>query len=141
MSEKRPERAADNTCVCCGVVIPEGRQVCPSCELRAYDAGEFFSSERRKCMIHNIKILEAFADAVYSGAKPFELRKNDRGYQKGDILRFHVIDGKAFSRYITDHPLHLCEYEITYVLSGWHIEPNYVVLGIKPAELRRRCAV
>lgn len=21
-----------NTCVCCGVVIPEGRQVCPQCE-------------------------------------------------------------------------------------------------------------
>ncbi|GEM_PF-2376145 len=22
----------DNTCVCCGRIIPEGRQVCPSCE-------------------------------------------------------------------------------------------------------------
>lgn len=22
----------NNTCVCCGVVIPEGRQVCPNCE-------------------------------------------------------------------------------------------------------------
>lgn len=22
----------DNTCICCGAVIPEGRQVCPSCE-------------------------------------------------------------------------------------------------------------
>ena len=22
----------ENTCVCCGVIIPEGRQVCPSCE-------------------------------------------------------------------------------------------------------------
>lgn len=23
----------DNRCVCCGSVIPEGRQVCPSCEI------------------------------------------------------------------------------------------------------------
>lgn len=25
----------ENTCVCCGAVIPEGRQVCPRCERRA----------------------------------------------------------------------------------------------------------
>ena len=24
-------------CVCCGAVIPEGRQVCPNCERRAED--------------------------------------------------------------------------------------------------------
>lgn len=23
----------DNTCVCCGALIPEGRQVCPQCEV------------------------------------------------------------------------------------------------------------
>jgi predicted nucleic acid-binding Zn ribbon protein len=22
----------DNTCVCCGAIIPEGRQICPMCE-------------------------------------------------------------------------------------------------------------
>nr|DAN03061.1 MAG TPA: PROTEIN/RNA Complex, archaeal, ribosomal, 50S, protein.0A [Caudoviricetes sp.]DAN15682.1 MAG TPA: PROTEIN/RNA Complex, archaeal, ribosomal, 50S, protein.0A [Caudoviricetes sp.]DAN82417.1 MAG TPA: PROTEIN/RNA Complex, archaeal, ribosomal, 50S, protein.0A [Caudoviricetes sp.]DAV27905.1 MAG TPA: PROTEIN/RNA Complex, archaeal, ribosomal, 50S, protein.0A [Caudoviricetes sp.] len=22
----------ENTCICCGAVIPEGRQVCPICE-------------------------------------------------------------------------------------------------------------
>lgn len=25
-------RSHDNTCVCCGDIIPEGRQVCPRCE-------------------------------------------------------------------------------------------------------------
>lgn len=24
----------DNTCICCGRIIPEGRQICPSCENR-----------------------------------------------------------------------------------------------------------
>ena len=26
------ENTTENRCVCCGVVIPEGRQVCPNCE-------------------------------------------------------------------------------------------------------------
>ena len=26
----------ENTCVCCGSPIPEGRQVCPECERRVY---------------------------------------------------------------------------------------------------------
>ena len=24
----------DNTCVCCGAPVPEGRQVCPQCEAK-----------------------------------------------------------------------------------------------------------
>lgn len=23
----------DNRCVCCGAIIPEGRQICPNCEI------------------------------------------------------------------------------------------------------------
>jgi hypothetical protein len=26
--------AMENTCICCGAIIPEGRQVCPICERR-----------------------------------------------------------------------------------------------------------
>lgn len=29
--------AGDNTCVCCGEIIPEGRQYCPSCENADYE--------------------------------------------------------------------------------------------------------
>lgn len=29
---------SDNRCICCGEVIPEGRQVCPNCEVKANDA-------------------------------------------------------------------------------------------------------
>ena len=36
----------ENTCVCCGAVIPEGRQACDACWSRAYDPAEFFSAER-----------------------------------------------------------------------------------------------
>lgn len=31
----------DNTCVCCGEIIPEGRMVCPNCENAFIDNVEF----------------------------------------------------------------------------------------------------
>ena len=32
---------AENRCVCCGEVIPEGRQVCPVCMERAAKQGKY----------------------------------------------------------------------------------------------------
>ena len=78
-------------------------------------------------MIHDINIRRDFADPVLSGMKRFEVRKNDRGYQKGDFLRFHVIDEKGFP---IAHGLNNKKAKILYVLSGWGIEPEYVVLSI-----------
>ena len=46
----------------------------------------YAKQEDNVAMEHQIKILESFADAVYSGEKNFEVRKNDRGYQKGDVV-------------------------------------------------------
>lgn len=77
--------------------------------------------------IHEIKISREFQDAVLSGEKPFEVRYNDRGYQKGDIVIFQVVN-----RQNVVEPLDGKKFEITYVLSGWHIEQDYVVFGIKP---------
>ena len=81
-------------------------------------------------MTHSIKIRESFANAVNTGEKTFEVRKNDRGYQKGDIIKFTVLYDSDGCEMI-DHPLSMKKYEITYVLSGWGIEDGYVVFGIK----------
>lgn len=37
----------DNRCVCCGAIIPEGRQVCPVCEQKAnrMDAVDYWVNE------------------------------------------------------------------------------------------------
>lgn len=78
-------------------------------------------------MIHGIKLLVTFADAVLEGRKNFEVRENDRGYQRGDIVRFTVID-KAGNR--VEHPLEIEQFVITYVLSGWGIRDGFVVFGI-----------
>lgn len=81
-------------------------------------------------MTHEIKLQKEFADAVLSGEKCFEVRYNDRGYQKGDKVKFKVVSG-SLSLY---HPLVEQTFEITYVLNGYGIKEDYVVFGIKQIE-------
>lgn len=76
---------------------------------------------------HNLKINIEFADAVLFSDKPFEVRNNDRGYQKGDRVQYRVVDNCSIS---IGHPLNDKTYEITYVLSGWGINEGYVAFGI-----------
>lgn len=78
-------------------------------------------------MIHEIKLKKEFEQAVLCGDKNFEIRFNDRGYQKGDKVKFKVMDGIYRERSDLDNKL----YEITYVLNGWGLQDNYVVFGIK----------
>jgi len=79
--------------------------------------------------LHKIKLREEFADAVLYGDKTFEVRENDRGYQKDDLVQFDVID-KYYHESVS-HPLMKETYRITYVLNGWGIEPKFVVFSIK----------
>lgn len=74
---------------------------------------------------HRIKILLNFCDDVLYGDKTFEIRENDRGYQKGDRVVFQPYEP------FVKHPISDKVYEITYVLSGWGLKNGYVVFGIK----------
>lgn len=80
-------------------------------------------------MTHTIKLNIEFCDPVESGDKPFEIRLNDRGYQKGDRIKFIPVKG-AMAVY-TPHQIELSTYEITYVINGYGLKENYVVFGIK----------
>lgn len=77
---------------------------------------------------HILKLYSEFADPVCSGEKPFEVRFNDRGFQKGDLVCFKVIN--KIDDYLIPHPLNSKKFEITYVISGWGINEGYVVFGI-----------
>ncbi len=77
---------------------------------------------------HKLKILETFADDVYIGNKNFEIRKNDRGYQKGDTIKFTCVDKQGNT---LPHTISEKIYEITYVLNGYGLKNGFVVLGIK----------
>ena len=84
-------------------------------------------------MLHELKIEKQFADAVLDGRKTFELRKNDRGFNAGDLVRFEVVEhGVAFTFRCDDHPLNGEVYRIGYVLSGWGLEEGYVAFSIAP---------
>ncbi len=86
---------------------------------------------------HKLKTLSPYWDAVASGDKTFEVRRDDRGFQKGDVLVLEKFDG-ARARYVMDgygiaaRPMTI-RAEITYILTGgqFGIEPGYVVMGLK----------
>lgn len=83
---------------------------------------------------HHLKIREDFADAVCAGDKTFEVRENDRGFQKGDNVVFQCVDKSGLR---LPHLINDKLYKITYVLNGWGIKENYVVFGIKENEINQ----
>ena len=101
--------------------------------------------------VHELKCWPAFFDAVARGEKTFEIRKDDRGFQRGDRLRLLKYDprnggsyvpaslseqerrakGKSVSLLYPEERAVRVDCEVTYVLAGWGIEPGYVCMGIK----------
>ncbi len=82
--------------------------------------------------IHELKLKESFCDDVLNGRKNFEIRLNDRGFQAGDHVKFSRVT--EMGSFYPGHEIEKQEYVITYVLSGWGLEKEYVVFGIKPLE-------
>jgi hypothetical protein len=96
--------------------------------------------------IHSVKTLEPYWSAQRRGEKMFEVRRDDRGYQKGDILlsRRYGLEKQSYTsanQYLnetgwctTETDAATNKLEIVYVLTGgqFGIEPGYVVLGLRP---------
>lgn len=100
--------------------------------------------------IHELKTVQPYFDAVASGEKNFDVRPNDRSFQRGDtveLYEWHDISTSEFA------PCRLCRYagpghshyvlpsnplrrRISYVFSGdprfTGVVPGYVVLGLAP---------
>jgi len=74
---------------------------------------------------HDLKIIPKYFRDVEKGIKTFEVRKNDRNFQVGDILNLHEWFGGEYSgRYI--------KAEVIYILDDpEYIKEDYVILGIK----------
>ena len=79
--------------------------------------------------VHNLKILNDFADSIVEGDKTFEVRENDRGFQKGDFIKFQAVDTMRIKIY--SHLINNKLDEITYVLNEWGIKDGFVALAIK----------
>ena len=68
---------------------------------------------------HDLKILPEYFEAVASGMKTFELRKDDRGFETGDHVLLQEWDGEYTGR------------SIGFVLRGYTgLEDGYVIFGL-----------
>ena len=75
---------------------------------------------------HSLKILPSYFDLVVLRIKNFELRKDDRKYNIGDILVLKEYDGENYTGSFTKR-------EIKYILRNcpeFGLKKGYVILGI-----------
>lgn len=75
--------------------------------------------------IHNLKIRAEYALPKLNGDKMFEIRKNDRNYEVGDIVLYNVIDNEELNRKFVAK-----FYKITYI-TNYAQQDGYVVFGEK----------
>jgi hypothetical protein len=88
--------------------------------------------------VHTLKCWPEFFDAIERGEKTFEIRKNDRGFQRGDHLILLKFDPKTSSYVSPDgaprsnaRKAAAILVEVTYVLSGFAVEPGFVSMAVK----------
>lgn len=94
--------------------------------------------------VHQIRLAKSYFDDVANGIKTFELRKNDRGYKKGDILEMmEFSEGKNTGRMV--------RVLVTYILEDYTgIEDGYCIMAtsllnengetLDKADLKQICA-
>lgn len=76
-------------------------------------------------MKHELKILPKYYNDVVTGAKNFELRKNDRNFQVGDILVLKEWSG--------DYTGNEIEAEVKYILQDcpeYGLDEGYCIMSL-----------
>lgn len=77
--------------------------------------------------VHYLKIKPEYYKDVECGLKTFELRKNDRNFQVGDVLMLIKLDGEGNE---TDQ---VCKVKVNYILKDcpqYGLKDGYAILGI-----------
>jgi hypothetical protein len=88
-------------------------------------------------MVHELKTWDMFMMDIATGKKTFELRKNDRDFNEGDVLLLQ--GGDLGGAGMTDHDLtwipngKVIEAEVMYVLTGgrFGLKSDYCIMSIK----------
>lgn len=80
---------------------------------------------------HDLKTWPEFFEAVATGQKTFEVRKNDRDYQRGDVLMLHEWEPEQ------GYTQRWLRCRVAYVLHGpaFGIEAGFCVMSIKEVTL------
>lgn len=76
--------------------------------------------------LHTPKIKKAWADLKLSGDKLFEIRFNDKGYQKGDYVKYQAVTDDTGS--YCSHEINNKVFEITCVVN-FQQKDGWVVYG------------
>ena len=85
-------------------------------------------------MFHDLKCWPEYFQAVKSGIKPFELRKDDRGYAVGDVLHLREFDPDT-ALYTGDEIDKTVIYVLPTKLFGALGEgAKYVIMGLAPRD-------
>jgi len=86
---------------------------------------------------HKLKLPEPYFSAVFSGDKTFEVRRNDRGYQRGDTLVLWDVTSCECGSDTCPRVRPAIERRVSFVFAGdpnlrdlGGITPGYVVLGL-----------
>ena len=85
--------------------------------------------------VHQLKVLNKFADEIAAGKIKFVIRENDN-YQKGDYISLTVIAEDSGKE--VEHELNTRLCEIVDVLNGWGLKDGFVALGIREAGWGRK---
>jgi len=91
---------------------------------------------------HFLKCDAPMFDAIARGDKTFDIRKDDRAYQAGDLLNLERLPGADDAPY---RPVDVRLFKVTFVLRGgqYGLETGYVGLSIRSsdADMAREAAL
>lgn len=84
--------------------------------------------ERNKMKVHYLKTIQPYFEEIWMCRKTFELRKNDRGFEVGDVVVLMEYE-RAKNQYSGNQIIGV----ITYILDKYHDALNepYVIFSFK----------
>lgn len=85
---------------------------------------------------HILKLNSRYALEILKGGKRFEVRNNDRSFQRGDEVQFVIVDDQGNLLSATDedlrelyHTLESMTFRITFVVTGYGLKEGYCAFG------------
>lgn len=83
-------------------------------------------------MLHELRVLPEYFEAIISGKKKFAVRRDDRSFEVGDALLLREIERSDEAPYTGRE----VEVDVLYVYRGEYCRPGYCIMSIEPRPMR-----